>query len=329
MNVASTSRAPSPHPSPANLVADELELVEQRLTELLHSREPRITDISDYLIGSGGKRIRPAVTLLIFRACGGTDLADIVDVAVALELIHSASLLHDDIIDGSRIRRGRDSALCKYGVAQTLVTGDFLFSRAFQICGRFEEKLIRWAAEACIALTEGEIMQGRFRHNPAVTYDDYMEIVSRKTASLFEQGARTAAHLAGASEEVVEALASCGSHVGLTFQMIDDLLDVVALESQLGKPVGLDLRDGNPSLPIVLAMPSDPEVRRLFERPSLSEEELGALLARLRRAPAIEEGYRLAARHADRARDALLALPASPHRKNLLALIDQLVDRLS
>jgi octaprenyl-diphosphate synthase len=314
-------------PAPAVLVARELELVEERIATLLRSREPRLTDISTYLINSGGKRVRPAVTLLLFRACGGEELPDIVDVAVALELIHSASLLHDDIIDGSSIRRGRDSALRKYGIAETLVTGDFLFSRAFQICGRFDAELIDWAAQACIRLTEGEIMQGRFRHNPSVTYDDYIEIVSGKTASLFEAGARTAAHLAGATQETVNAIAECGLHVGLTFQMIDDLLDVTAIQADLGKPIGLDLRDGNPSLPVVLALAAGEPVASLFECKELSEEDFTVLLEMLRQPALLKKGYELATQHALQARERLEQLPPSEYRETLLALVDQLVDR--
>jgi octaprenyl-diphosphate synthase len=318
---------PALPPAPAVLVARELELVEERIATLLRSREPRLTDISTYLINSGGKRVRPAVTLLLFRACGGDELPDIVDVAVALELIHSASLLHDDIIDGSSIRRGRDSALRKFGVAETLVTGDFLFSRAFQICGRFDAELIDWAAQACIRLTEGEIMQGRFRHNPSVTYDDYIEIVTGKTASLFEAGARTAAHLAGAKTETVNAIAECGLHVGLTFQMIDDLLDVTAAQADLGKPIGLDLRDGNPSLPVVLALAAGEPVASLFECKELSEQDFTVLLEMLRQPALLKKGYELATRHAWQAREPLEQLPPSEYRETLLALVDQLVDR--
>ena len=248
-------------------------------------------------------------------------------VAVALELIHSASLLHDDIIDGNEVRRGRDSARHKFGVAETLVTGDFLFSRAFQICGRFDERLIHWAAEACVALTEGEIMQGRFRHNPTVTYDDYVEIIERKTASLFEVGARTAAYLAGADDAVVEAMARCGRHVGLTFQMIDDLLDVTGTEATLGKPVGIDVREGNPSLPLVLALADDDDLRRLFAKPELNEQEVDTVLAALRRPSIVERGHALALEHAGSARDAMYALADSPYRQYLLGLIDQLVER--
>jgi len=308
------------------LVGTELERVERRLHGLIGSREKTLTDISRYLVDAGGKRVRPAVTLMVFRACNGTALDDIVDVAVALELIHSASLLHDDIIDGSRLRRGRDSALSKYGLAQTLVAGDFLFSRAFQICGRFDEQLVHWAAEACVALTEGEIMQGRFRHNADVTLADYLEIVTRKTASLFEVGARTAAYLADAPAAQVDAMARCGLHVGLTFQMIDDLLDVTAAETNLGKPVGSDLREGNPSLPIVLSL-GDEQVRRWFASRSLAEKDAVLFLERLRGSGAAKEGFRLAAEHAEQARAALLELPDSAYREQLLALIDQLLER--
>jgi octaprenyl-diphosphate synthase len=327
LSIARPNTVPALPPAPTVLVARELELVEERLTGLLRSRESRLTDISTYLINSGGKRVRPAVTILMYRACGGEDLRDIVDVAVALELIHSASLLHDDIIDGSSIRRGRVSALRKYGVAETLVTGDFLFSRAFQICGRFDEKLIDWAAEACIHLTEGEIMQGRFRHNPAVTLDDYLEIITGKTASLFEAGARTAAHLAGASDATVNAIAECGLHVGLTFQMIDDLLDVTAAQADLGKPIGLDLRDGNPSLPVVLALDAGEQVATLFRSEALSEDEFAALLELLRQPTLLKKGYDLATQHGLRARERLERLPTSEYRETLLALVDQLVDR--
>ena len=304
-----------------------LEMVEAQLAAQIRSREELLSDISNYLIGSGGKRVRPMVTLLVFRACGGRELRDMVDVAAALELIHSASLLHDDIIDGSAVRRGKDSAYRKYGLANALVTGDFIFSRAFQLCARFEEKLINWAAEACISLTEGEVMQGRFRHNPAVTFQDYIEIISRKTASIFQQGARTAAYLAGAAEPVVESMGACGFNVGMTFQVVDDLLDVEGTEERVGKPVGIDLRDGNPSLPIVLAVRCDPEVARAFQSPELSASEIAYIRGRIRASGVLAEARALAAEYGERARRALEVLPPSPDRDGVAAVIDQLLHR--
>lgn len=329
MSTARAHRVAASAPAPALLVARELERVEERLAQVLRSREPLLTEIADYLIGSGGKRVRPAVMLLAFRACGGEDLTDVVDAAVALELIHSASLLHDDIIDHSSSRRGRDSAFRKYGLAQTLVTGDFLFGRAYQLCARFDERLIAWAVEASISLTEGEIMQGRFRRNAAVTFADYLEIVTRKTAALFEQGARTAATMAHASAETVDAISRCGLHIGLTFQIVDDLLDVLGSEVLTGKPVGLDLREGNPSLPIVLLLEHDEEARRMFERADLSDGDIAWLLNRLRRSPVLQHGRTLATEHARIARRALSQLPDTPYRQNLLLLTDELLARVS
>ncbi len=329
---ANTARTPPDNPAAtaALLVADELESVETRLGEVLSSREPRMTEIADHLISAGGKRVRPMVTLLGFRACGGSVAIDAVDVAVALELIHSASLLHDDIIDENDTRRGRASARSKYGIAHTLVAGDFLFSRAFQICGRFDAEQINWAAEACIALTEGEIMQSRFRNNPEVTLDDYLEIVYRKTASLFEQGARISAALARPQDPSwVDAIANCARHVGLTFQIVDDVLDMTADESDLGKPVGLDIREGNPSLPIVLAIAEDRELADLFAAESLSDGEVGAVLARIRRSGVIEDCQRLAIEHARAAQQALAPLPDTAYRDSLCALIEQLITRVA
>lgn len=320
-----TARLRDPEPT----LATALDLVEARLAEQLQSREGLLTDISTYLIGSGGKRVRPTMTVLVFRACGGRELVDIVDIATALELIHSASLLHDDIIDGSAIRRGKDSAFCRYGLANALVTGDFIFSRAFQLCGRFEATLINWAAEACVALTEGEIMQGRFRHNPAVTLDDYYEIIRRKTASIFQQGARTAAYLAGAPESLVKSMAECGYHVGMTFQVVDDLLDIEGTAERVGKPVGLDLRDGNPSLPIVLALGRDPEVARAFQDAALSDAAVAATLERIRASGVLGDVRLVASEQAGRARHCLEALPPSLDKDHLLLLIDQLINRTS
>src|SRR5439155_1713217 len=151
-------------------IAEDLARVEERLGQELVSRESRLAAIATHLLGAGGKRIRTTVVLLAFHATGNGAARrdDLIEAAVALELIHSATLLHDDIIDAGDVRRGRPSALRTFGVADTLVAGDFLFSRAFALCARFEPAVIRWAADACVSLTEGEIMQGRFRHNPAV-----------------------------------------------------------------------------------------------------------------------------------------------------------------
>jgi octaprenyl-diphosphate synthase len=313
------------------LIADELERVEAKLEAAVRSREARLTEVALHLIGAGGKRVRPMVALLVFRAAeparGGGRLDDMLDVAVALELIHSATLLHDDIIDASDRRRGRESALRRFGLANTLVAGDFVFSRAFEICARFEEAVVQWAADACIALTEGEVMQGRLRHDPGVTMDDYGEIVARKTASLFRQGSRVAAYLAGADAPTQAAAADGGHHIGMAFQMIDDLLDVTGDTSVTGKPTGADLRDGNPSLPIVLALPRDPELRRLFVKPELDEHEVERALGRIRTSGVLDTVRTHAEAHVARALERLRSLPNSGARAALETIAQELTSR--
>lgn len=309
-----------------SLVSDELEHVENRIAEVIHAREQRLTDISDYLINAGGKRIRPAVAMLVFRACGGDDIIDMVDLSVSLELIHTATLLHDDIIDSNDTRRGKDAAPVRFGIADTLVTGDFLFSRAFEICGRFEAKIVSWAADACVQLTEGEIMQGRFRRNHDVIESDYLEIINRKTASLFAAGTRIAAYLAEMSDSRVEQLDSCGRAIGMAFQMIDDVLDVEGDSIKTGKRLGTDLRDGNPSLPVVWGLQLEP-VRRAFTDHDCGTEVVEEALEAIRSSDIPQRVRDRAVEKAKIAAGLIRSLPASSYRECLDQLITELVDR--
>jgi len=327
VNIASKPSVAEIYPN-GELVAAEMIAVERKIQETIRSRESRLTEIALYLIGAGGKRVRPLVAMTMFRACGGEDPHDMVDLAAALELIHSATLLHDDIIDAGEIRRGRASAYLRFGAADTLVAGDFLFSRAFEICGRFEEIVVRWASDACIALTEGEIMQARLRRNAAVTVDDYYEIIRRKTASLFRAGARIAAHLADADPDLVETAARCGEAIGMAFQVIDDLLDVVGDPQKTGKPVGIDLRDGNPSLPIVLTLPRSQRLVRAWRNAEPTDGEIDAGLAEIRASGALEHVRHEAIAYARHAADGLATLPDTPYRDFLEALIAELRDRV-
>jgi geranylgeranyl pyrophosphate synthase len=326
--VAQAHSAPALHVPPD--VLDDLARVESRLAEELRAREPRLTEIASHLVEAGGKRVRPMVVLLVAHATAHGGLRrrdDVVEAAVALELIHSATLLHDDIIDGGELRRGKPSALAVFGLGDTLVAGDFLFCRAFALCARFEAQVIRWAAEACVALTEGEILQGRFRRNPAVTLADYLEIIDRKTASLFATGARTAAHLADAPAALVQAMGTCGLHVGRAFQMQDDLLDVEGSSARTGKPRGLDLRDGNPSLPIVLALDQDAEVRRIFASPNPTPAEIETGLARIRRTGVCPTVATRARTELDIALATIATLPQSEARSALEVLAQGLGER--
>ncbi len=323
--------APAEAPlNPALVVEDDLVKAEHRLSRLLDSNEPIIAEICHYLVDAGGKRLRPTFILLVHRACGGTDKTadDAIDAAIALELIHSATLLHDDIIDQGMLRRGKPSAFARYGAGLTLIAGDYLFCRAFELCGRFEEHLVRTAAQACIQLTEGEVMEGRFRHSTAANLEDYLAVITRKTASLFSAGGRVAADLAGAPRKTVESMWKLGNAIGLAFQMVDDILDVMGPEEKIGKPVGSDLRAGIPSLPVVLGMMRNPEMRRLFEDGSPTNgANLDRALNLLRAPELIAQARAMAAEQVQHARALLAELKPSPYRDILSTLIEEQIDR--
>ena len=255
-------------------------------------------------------------------------LADAVDAAIALELIHSATLLHDDIIDAGLLRRGKPSAYARYGQAASLVAGDFLFCRAFELCGRFDERLVRTAAGACLQLTEGEVMEGRMRHHAAATLDDYLAVITRKTASLFGAGGRVAADLAGASPATIDAMEQLGLALGRAFQMVDDVLDIVGPEEKIGKPVGSDLRAGVLSLPVVIGMRETAELKGLFADGAMRNEgDLNRALELAGRPSVLREARALAATQIASARDLLNTVQPSAFRDSLLVLIDDQLDR--
>jgi heptaprenyl diphosphate synthase len=329
MTTAAAASSATPR-SPLQAVRDDLRICESKLATLLDSNEPLISEICHYLVDGGGKRLRPAFILLVYRSCGGSDanLMDAVDAAIALELIHSATLLHDDIIDGGLLRRGKPSALARYGQAAALVAGDFLFCRAFELCGRFDERLVRTAAAACIQLTEGEVMEGRMRHNRDANLDDYLAVITRKTASLFAAGSKVAADLAGVPDAMISEMEKLGLAVGLAFQMVDDLLDILGPEEKIGKPVGSDLRAGIISLPVVIGIEADAEIRRIFGNGAKLDGQSFSRALELMRAPdLISRGRALAAEKIATARRILEGLEPSIYRDSLALLINDQVDR--
>jgi octaprenyl-diphosphate synthase len=313
---------------PFSFVTDELQLVEENLVRAIRSREQTLTDIAAHLIRGGGKRVRPVVTLLAFLAFGGKRTQDIVDIATALELIHTATLLHDDIIDRAETRRGKESAYKKFGLKNTLVAGDFLFIKAFEFAGKFDETVVEWTADACALLTEGETLQGYFNRNRDVTLDDYLEIVRRKTASLFETGAKLGAYLAGANSAAVEETQRYGLNMGIAFQMVDDILDIVGHVELLGKPTGMDLRDGNPSLPIILALNAQQAaVCEAFQSAQPTEASIGAALDTIKSGAIIQQAKSISRGFAEEALKSIRKFPPSRYRNGLKTLVHLIVDR--
>jgi octaprenyl-diphosphate synthase len=243
-------------------IQTELRMVDEKLHEMVKSREQVLTEASLHVIDAGGKRLRPTVTILAYKAVGGKDVQKIVDIAAGFELIHSATLIHDDINDGGSTRRGRMTVYKKYGIHNAVVTGDFLFAKAFQLGGAFDKMVVATTADACAALAEGEILQNRYRHRKDLTVDMYLQVAERKTAQPIKAGAMVGAYLAGGSAEEVESLGKFGLDLGVAFQIVDDILDFTGDEKKTGKMVGNDLEEGNLTLPSLLAIKSSEEVKR-------------------------------------------------------------------
>src|SRR2546425_2222176 len=226
-------------------VAKEMALVEAKIRRSIVSEEPLLHDIARYVIDAGGKRIRPMVTLLAFRALGGTDVSQAIDLAAALELIHSATLIHDDINDGGEMRRGRLTAYKKFGLQNALITGDFLFVKAFGIGGKFDAEIVELTADACAALAEGEIRQKRHAFDTAVTHEEYLDIITRKTALPIMAGAKIIGLISGARLQDIDAVGEDGLNLGIALQLVGDILHAGGEGARLGKRTGADLREGN------------------------------------------------------------------------------------
>ncbi len=313
-------------------VLKELALVEQRIRESVVSEEPLLTDIATYVIAAGGKRIRPTVTLLSFKALGGKDIQQAVDLAAALELIHSATLIHDDINDGGEMRRGRPAAYKKYGLQNALVTGDFLFVKAFGIGGKFNPDIVELTANACAALAEGEIRQKRHAFDTSVTKDEYVDIIRRKTALPIMAGAKIAGLLAGARLEDVEAVGDYGLYLGIAFQIVDDILDVIGDDARLGKPAGTDIKEGNVTLPAIHALNDGlrvdkPELARLLRKTTKENGDLESVLSVLRTSGAVDKAWADARHYGELAKQALAPLPPSEAKVNMLRLVDFVLTR--
>jgi len=312
-------------------VETELSLVEDRIREAIRSEEPLLTDIARYVIDAGGKRIRPTVALLAHKAVGGRNVPKTVQIAAALELIHSATLLHDDINDGGLIRRGREAAYVKYGLQNALVAGDFLFVKAFQIGGQFEREIVDLTAGVCTALAEAEIVQKRHAGDVTTTRDQYLDVIRRKTAMPLSAGARIGALLGGGSPKEVEALTAYGLNLGLAFQIVDDILDVVGDPAVIGKPVGTDLKEGNVTLLVLHALNDGSERRaqltEILRRGPRTDEIIAKGLVLIRESGAVERARVDAEHFGFLAKQALDDVQPSRYRDALVTLVDFVVRR--
>ncbi len=292
---------------------------EARLREVLRSRVEFIEVIGEDLVAAGGKRVRPAISYLVSRALGGGEShPSDTDLAVCIELLHSASLLHDDLIDDSETRRGRETAFRKFGNVVSVMSGDFMLSRLLVLLSGMPQSLTRAFGLAASAVCEGEVLQFQVAAYGEYSFENYLQVIYGKTAAVFELAARAPALLRGADEEVSGALATYGREYGLAFQMQDDLLDLMGDEVAIGKPLGGDLREGKATLPVLYLLEGEgeAEVREILERRAGQAGDV----ARVRELVAGDVYDRARAeivRRTGLATAALRTLPPSPERERL------------
>ena len=237
-----------------SVVKQDFQAVDDLIRANLNSEVPMVEEIAAYLIEAGGKRLRPLLVLLCAKACGYRG-SDHVKLAAVIEFLHTAMLLHDDVVDESDLRRGRKTVNAAWGNAPSVLVGDFLHSRAFEMMVDIGNiRVMEILSRATNVIAEGEVQQLSFIRNPATTEVEYMEIISRKTAMLFQAAAHAGAVLAGANEKTEHALRDYGLHLGIAFQMVDDQLDYLGTPEELGKNIGDDLAEGKVTLPLIVAM---------------------------------------------------------------------------
>jgi octaprenyl-diphosphate synthase len=296
----------------------------------LSSDVAMINQISHYIISAGGKRIRPMLVLMFSSALGFTG-PERFELAATVEFIHTATLLHDDVVDESALRRGRQTANALFGNAASVLVGDFVYSRAFQMMVSVNRmRVLEVLADATNVIAEGEVLQLMNMHDADLSVDDYLRVIRFKTAKLFEASARIGAVLAGVGPEVEECCADYGRSLGTAFQLIDDLLDYEGTTELLGKNVGDDLREGKPTLPLLHAMERGTAAERELIRHAIEHGEIARLpeiVEIVRHTGAIAATREAARAEADKAALALRVLPESEHREALLELCFRSVDR--
>jgi octaprenyl-diphosphate synthase len=317
-------------PDVVTLMASDMREVDSVIRHRLASDVVMINQIAQYIIGAGGKRIRPMLVLLFSGALGFRG-RERFELAATVEFIHTATLLHDDVVDESALRRGRATANALFGNAASVLVGDFVYSRAFQMMvGVNRMRVLEVLADATNVIAEGEVLQLMNMHDPDLSVDDYLRVIRFKTAKLFEASARLGAVLAEASVEVEESCASYGRSLGTAFQLIDDLLDYEGATAELGKNVGDDLREGKPTLPLLLAMERGNAAERSLIRHAIEHGEVARLpeiVEIVRRTGAIAATRDAARAESEKAAEALGVLPPSPLKTALLELCFRSVER--
>ena len=315
-----------------SLVTADMREVDATIARRLDSGVPLVGEVARYIISAGGKRLRPVLLLLTCGALGCTS-AHRFNLAAVVEFIHTATLLHDDVVDDSMLRRGRATANEVFGNPASVLVGDFLYSRAFQMMVETGSmRVMQILADATNVIAEGEVLQLMNMHDASLDEAAYLRVIRSKTAKLFEASSRLAAVLAGASPEIEEACAEYGLSLGTAFQVIDDVLDYDGDTVEMGKNLGDDLREGKATLPLILAMQAAPPAESATIRQAIetgSTSELSRIAEIVRHCGALARTRAAAAAQAQRAIDAVAALPPNEYTNSLLELATQLLQRRS
>ncbi|WP_108125944.1 polyprenyl synthetase family protein [Saccharospirillum mangrovi] len=313
------------------VVADDFAAVNRTILAQLESRVPLVEKIADYIISSGGKRLRPLLTLLSSGISGGAIDQRHHKLATVIEFLHTATLLHDDVVDTSDMRRGKPTANANWGNAPSVLVGDFLYARAFELLVEIGEmSVMNRLAIATRTLAEGEVMQLMNVRNPNVSEAQYMDVIKGKTAILFQAASETAALLSGLSADECDRLATYGLKLGLAFQLIDDVLDYDGDAAKLGKNIGDDLAEGKPTLPLIRAMQTAPEadaqlIRRAIRKGGL--DDMGAILDIVHSCGAIDYVKTQARQQVEQALAQLDGFADSPYKTALASLAELAVAR--
>ena len=318
------------------LTEASMQLVNQRIQRALHSDVVLISQMGSYIIGAGGKRLRPKLVLISAMAHGYGGPHHI-NVAAIIEFIHTATLLHDDVVDSSTMRRGQDTANAVWGNEAAVLVGDFLYSRAFEMMVEVGQmRVMEILASATNTIASGEVMQLLNVGEADVTEARYMQVITSKTAKLFEAATQLGALLAGASSEVETAMAKYGAHLGIAFQLIDDVLDYTADSEELGKNAGDDLAEGKPTLPVIFALQNADDATRKDVQSVIAASAQGEavdrsrfshIISMVKNSGAIEQTVALAEAHVQQAIDALSVLPESDYKAGLIAIVQSSLQR--
>jgi octaprenyl-diphosphate synthase len=314
------------------VVTAEMEQVDRLVVERLQSEVALIDQIGRYIVSAGGKRVRPVVLLMTAHACGGEGPKARL-LAAVVEFIHTATLLHDDVVDESQLRRGRETANALFGNSAAVLVGDFLYSRSFQMMVEAGDiRVLDVLAEATNVIARGEVMQLMNMHDAELGVDAYLDVVRFKTAKLFEASARLGAVLAKSDAATEQACAAYGRSLGTAFQLVDDLLDYSSTSADLGKNIGDDLREGKPTLPLLFAMERANPAQRDLMRQAVRDggaDHLDDVIRIVRETGAIEATREAARREAQQAQAALELLPESRFRSALIHSVVRLTERSS